>query len=134
MIKTTIGGIDVKTWLTAYSLENPPVYGSNSFTDITGTEVQDKLGDKIILHLTMEGIPTATASALAVALQADSIAVDYTTPAPASSHFKKTAYSAECDGADPDEDDLSNTDNITWNIDVTLESIDFNSAASGEGL
>lgn len=134
MIKTTIGGIDVQSWITAYKVDNPPVYGNNSFIDVSGAEVTDKLGDKVILTITMADIPTATAQSIASALMADSIAVTYTTPAPASNNFKKTAYTATCSNADPDESDYTTTTNITWDIDVTLESIDFNSAASGNSL
>lgn len=129
MVKTIIGGIDVQQYITSYRVDNPPVYVNNSFTDITGVEVQDKLGDKVTLSLTLEDVPNTEALQLAEVLQADSISVSYTTPVPAAGQFKKTAYTADCSDADPDETDYNETDGILWDINVTLESIDY--AASG---
>lgn len=133
MVKTLIGGIDVAPYILEYRIENPPVYGGNSFTDIGGAEVQDKLGDKVILHLSMADIPHAVAEQIAAALQADSISVSYTTPVPAAGVFKKTSYNAVCCDADPDETDTSVTDDVKWEIDVTLESTVY-AASSGGGL
>lgn len=132
MIKTTIGGMDVQQWITSYRIDNPPVYGNNSFTDITGQEVTDKLGDKVILYISMQDIPHDKALQLAKILQADSVTVDYTTPIAAVGEFKKTAYTSSCEDADPDAD-YDDTSNITWDIDVTLESIVY-AAASGDSL
>lgn len=128
MIKTVIGGIEVQDWITDYHVDNPAIYGDQKFTDINGVEVQEKRGDKVILNISMADIPTPTAVQLATVLQQNSIAVDYTTPAPASNKFKKTKYHSECSDGDPDEPDYNATDDVLWDIDVTLESTDFNSA------
>ena len=134
MVKTIIGGIDVQKWITNYRVDNPPIYGNNGFVDISGVEIQDKLGDKITIQISMADIPTPIAVQLATILQADSIPVDYTTPAPASNIFKKTSYSTVCCDANPDESDYEITDGILWEIDVTLESLDYNTAHSSGGL
>lgn len=89
--------------------------------------MQDYLGDRITLALTLGAVPHATAAQLADILNAESVTVEYTTPAPAVSKFKKTAYSAVCSNADPDSD-YADTDGIEWDISVTLESTE---AASG---
>lgn len=128
MIKTVIGGIEVQDWITDYRVENPAIYGNQKFTDINGVEIQEKRGDKVILTISMADVPTPTAVQLATVLQQKSIAVDYTTPAPASNKFKKTKYYAACSDGDPDEPDYNATDDVLWDIDVTLESTDFNSA------
>lgn len=123
MVKTVIGGVDVQKWLEDYKIDVSPVYGGNSFTDVNGEEVQDYLGDKITLRLSLGGVPHTAAAQLADILNAESVTVEYTTPAPAVSKFKKTAYSAVCSDADPDEVDYDVTDGIEWDIDVTLESV-----------
>ena len=128
MVKTVIGGLAVQDWIEDYKLDISPVYGGNGFTDVNGEEVQDRLGDKITLHLSLGAVPHTLAAQLADILNKDSVEVEYTTPAPAVSKFKKTAYSAVCSDADPDTADFDDTNGIEWDIDVTLESTE---AASG---
>lgn len=128
MVKTVIGGVDVQKWLEEYKIDVSPVYGGNSFTDVNGEEVQDYLGDRITLSLSLGAVPHPVAAQLAEILNNDSVEVEYTTPAPAVSKFKKTAYSAVCSNADPDTADFDDTNGIEWDIDVTLESTE---AASG---
>ena len=128
MVKTVIGGLAVQAWIEDYKIDISPVYGGNAFTDVNGEEVQDRLGDKITLHLSLGAVPHTLAAQLADILNKDSVEVEYTTPAPAVSKFKKTAYSAVCSDADPDTADFDDTNGIEWDIDVTLESTE---AASG---
>ena len=132
MVKTVIGGVDVQKWLEDYKIDVSPVYGGNSFTDVNGEEVQDYLGDKITLRLSLGGVPHTAAAQLAEILNAESVTVEYTTPASAVSKFKKAEYSAVCSDADPDEVDYDVTDGIEWDIDVTLESV--STADSGDRL
>lgn len=130
MVKTIIGGVDVQAWTTAYRIDNPPVYGNNSFTDITGIDVLDKLGDKVTLQLSLADVPTDIALQLATAMQADSISVSYTTPVPAAGLFKKVSYNVVCSDADPEQTDYDYTDGIKWDIDINLESIDYAASCS----
>lgn len=132
MVKTIVGGLAVQDWLEDYKIDISPVYGDNSFTDVNGTEVQDYLGDKITLSLSFGGVPHDTAARLAEILNAETVTVEYTTPAPAVSKFKKTAYSAICSNADPDTADFDDTDGIEWDINVTLESTE--AAVGGDRL
>lgn len=132
MVKTVIGGLAVQGWIEDYKIDISPVYGGNSFTDVNGEEVQDYLGDKITLRLSLGGVPHTAAAQLADILNTDSVTIEYTTPAPAVSKFKKTAYSAVCYDADPDEEDYEVTDGIKWDIDITLESTI--AASSGDRL
>ena len=128
MVKTIVGGIAVQDFIEEYKIDISPVHGDNSFTDINGEEVQDYLGDRITLNLSLGGVPHTLAAQLAEILNNDSVEVEYTTPAPAVSKFKKTAYSAVCSNADPDTADFDDTGGIEWDISVTLESTE---AASG---
>lgn len=135
MVKTIIGGVEVQGWIMGddYTVNIEPVYGGNSFIDAnSGAEVQDKLGDKITLSISLEGVPHSVAAQLAEILLADSVEVEYTTPAPAVSNFKKTSYRAVCSNSDPDETDFKVTDGVEWDIDVTLESVEY--AGSGDRL
>lgn len=131
MVKTDIGGLAVQDWIEDYKIDISPIYGDNSFTDINGEEVQDYLGDRITLALTLGAVPHDTAAQLADILNSESVTVEYTTPAPAVSKFKKTAYSAVCSNADPDSD-YADTGGIEWDINVTLESTE--AAAGGNRL
>ena len=128
MVKTIVGGIAVQDFIEEYKIDISPVHGDNSFTDINGEEVQDYLGDRITLNLSLGGVPHTLAAQLADILNKDGVEVEYTTPAPAVSKFKKTAYSAVCSNADPDTTDFDDTGGIEWDISVTLESTE---AASG---
>lgn len=132
MVKTVIGGLAVQDWIEDYKIDISPVYGDNSFTDINGEEVQDYLGDKITLSLSLGGVPHDTAARLAEILNAENVTVEYTTPAPATSKFKKTAYSAVCANADPDTADFDKTGGIEWDISVTLVSV--TAAVGGDRL
>ena len=132
MVKTKIGSLAVQEWIEDYKIDISPVYGGNSFTDINGEEVQDYLGDKITLSLSLGGVPHGKAAQLANILNAESVTVEYTTPAPATSKFKKTAYSAVCSNADPDTADFDKTGGIEWDISVTLESTE--AAVGGDRL
>ena len=132
MVKTIVGGIAVQDFIEEYKIDISPVHGDNSFTDINGEEVQDYLGDRITLNLSLGAVPHTLAAQLAEILNKGSVEVEYTTPAPAVSKFKKTAYSAVCSDADPDEVDYDVTDGIEWDIDVTLESV--STADSGDRL
>lgn len=123
MVKTIIGGLAVQDHITDYKIDISPVYGENSFTDIYGEEIQDYLGDKITIDLSLGEVPHDMAVQLAEKLNAESIQVEYTTPAPAVSSFKKTSYSAVCSDADPDTVDFDKTGGIKWDISITLESI-----------
>lgn len=132
MVKTIVGGLAVQEWLEDYKIDISPVYGDNSFTDVNGEEVQDYLGDKITLSLSLGGVPHGKAAQLANILNAESVTVEYTTPAPATSKFKKIAYSAVCSNADPDTADFDDTGGIEWDISVTLESTE--AAVGGDRL
>lgn len=135
MVRTVIAGVEIQDWIidSGYKINITPVYGGNGFTDINGVEIQDRLGDKITLNIALEGVPNNVAEQIAEAVQPDSFEVEYTTPAPAVSRFKKTAYSAVCSDSDPDETDYEFTGGIEWDINISLESVEF-TAADGNYL
>lgn len=132
MVKTIIGGVDVQKYTTAYEVKNPAVMGDNSFRSVTGNYISDIIGNEVTLDITLEAVPTPISLQLAEALEGDSVMVDYTTPVPARSRFYKVSYDAECEDADPDNENFDSTDNILWNIKLSLRSA--GSANSGGGL
>ncbi len=131
MVKTIIGGVDVQKYTMSYSCKCPPVNGSNGFYDANGNYSFDRLGDEVLLEITLEDVPTPVSMALAIALEAASVTVDYTTPVPARSEFYKTDYSAECEDADPDDPNFDHTDGIKWTINLSLHSAALNAAQDG---
>lgn len=80
MVKTIVGGIAVQDFIEEYKIDISPVHGDNSFTDINGEEVQDYLGDRITLSLSLGAVPHTLAAQLADILNAESVEVEYTTP------------------------------------------------------
>lgn len=131
MVKTIIGGVDVQEYTSSYSCDCPPVNGGNGFYDANGNYISDRLGDEVLLDITLEDVPTPVSMSLAKALEAASVTVDYTTPVPARSEFYKTAYSAECEDADPDDPNFDHTDGIKWTINLSLHSVGLKTVPDG---
>lgn len=132
MVKTIIGGVDVQEYTTAYAIKSPSLMGDNSFQSVTGKYISGIIGSEVTLDITLEAVPTPISLQLAKALEEESVVVDYTTPVPARSRFYKVSYDAECEDADPDNENFDNTDGILWNIKLSLRSVE--SANSGGGL
>lgn len=130
MVKTIIGGVDVQEKITEYSCDFLPEFSDNGFKSVTGKRINKKTGDNVVLNIRLEEVPTSMSLALASALEADEVVVDYTTPLPGRQKFYKTSYRAECEDADPDNSDLADTDGILWNISLSLHSV----ALGGDGL
>ena len=122
MVKTIIGGVDVQEYTTAYSLKNPAIMGENSFRSVTGNYISGMIGSEVMLDITLEAVPTPVSLKLAKALEGESVVVDYTTPVPGRSRFYKVSYDAECEDADPDNENYNATDGILWNIRLSLRS------------
>ena len=122
MVKLTIGGIDIKNYITNYSCKCSPVNGSNGFYDLHGNYISDRQGDEIFIDVTLEGVPTPVSVALAAALAGDSVEVDHTVPFAGHGKFYKTTYTAQCENADPGNTDYDDTDNIEWTVQISLSS------------
>lgn len=133
MVKTIIGGVNVQEYITEYSCDFLPEFSNNDFKTVNGKHINKKMGDNVVLNIRLEEVPTNISLALASALEADEVYVDYTTPLPRRQKFYKTSYRAECDDADPDNTDFTETDGILWNISLTLHSVDI-AADGGDGL
>ena len=132
MVKTIIGGVDVQEYTTSYSIKNPPIMGDNSFQAVNGDSISNIIGSEVTIDITLEAVPTPVSMELAEALEGESVMVDYTTPVPKRSKFYKVSYDAECEDADPDNEDFDSTDGILWNIKLSLRSAE--SINSGGGL
>lgn len=133
MVKTIIGGVDVQKYITEYSCELIPVFSSNTFTAYDGKNIQKKLGDNVVINISLADVPTNVSTELAAELEADEVEVDYTSPLPHRQKFYKTSYRAGCEDADPDNDNYDETDGILWNIDLSLRSVDI-AVTGGDGL
>lgn len=132
MVKTIIGGVDVQEYTTAYSVKNPSVMGDNSFQSVTGNFIPGIVGNEVTLDITLEAVPTPVSLQLAEVMEGESVMVDYTTPVPRRSRFYKVSYDAECEDADPENRDFNVTEDILWNIKLSLRSVE--SGNSGGGL
>ena len=132
MVKTIIGGVDVQEYTTAYEVKNPAVVGGNSFQSVTGNFIPGIVGNEVTLDITLEAVPTPISLQLAEVMEGESIMVDYTTPVPRRSRFYKVYYDAECEDADPENRDFDATEDILWNIKLSLRSAE--SGNSGGGL
>ena len=133
MVKTIIGGVDVQEYTTAYEVKNPAVMGDNSFRSVTGNYISGIIGNEVTLDITLEAVPTSVSMQLAEAMGKESVMVDYTTPVPARNRFYKVSYDAECEDADPDNENFDSTDGILWNIKLSLRSAE-SAGSSGGGL
>ena len=132
MVKTIIGGVDVQDYTTAYEVKNPAVVGGNSFQSVTGNFIPGIVGNEVTLDITLEAVPTPISLQLAEVMERESVMVDYTTPVPRRSKFYKVSYDAECEDADPENRNFDVTEDILWNIKLSLRSVE--SGNSGGGL
>lgn len=124
MVELTIGGISVGKWATGYSVDVRPVTENNDFKSVSGNYIPDKIGDEVILDITLEEIPEDVSKNVATALQAKTVDVSYTTPSLRHDKFYSTSYKAECEGGNPENE---------WKIYVTLHSAGIVSSGSETG-
>ena len=132
MVKTIIGGVDVQEYTVEYSCDCPPVFSDNEFRTASGKRLHKKIGDNATINIRLEEVPTSVSMALAEALEADEVEVDYTSPIPKRAKFYKTSYRADCEDGDPD--DKSNDSGVLWNISLVLQSVAATAADGGDGL
>lgn len=122
MVKTIIGGLDVGRYITQYTPSVRKVYGNNGFIGADGTEIKDVMGDRTTLKIRLERVPTEFSQRLAEICAGDEFEADYTTPLLMRNRFECIAYDAKCTNADPRNRIPSDTGNVLWAIDLTLES------------
>lgn len=123
MIRLTIGGVDVHDYLTSYSPLMELVKGGNDFTNYDGTRIIDSLGTKITLSFSLAKLPTSISRQLADIVKSPSFEVIYTDPFETKSTFTLKSYNSSSRFTDPRNKDFSDTSNITWNVDMSIESL-----------
>lgn len=131
MVKTIIGGIDVQEYITRYSISSPPIMNDNAFRSANDEYVTGITGSEVTLKITLEAVPTPVSMKLAEVMNEANFIVDYTTPVPRRNKFHKVLYDAECEDADPDNENYNVTDGILWNIKLSLRSVESNTSGGG---
>lgn len=133
MVTAKIGGVVLDKYIArdGYDIRIEPEYGQNGFIASNGTEVIDRLGDKVLLSIDLIDVPMTDAVRIANAVKDDTFTADYTTPVLTSGEFKLTSYKSNCSDADPDERDPSVTDGILWDISISAESVGYVNSSGG---
>lgn len=132
MIQVLAGTIALHKYITDYSIDVTPAESANSFTRYDGKVIKSSYGYKTVISCTLKKVPHDIAESIAEIVKSDSFSLTYTTPIETTSTFKCTKYNAVPKCSDPREKNPLVTDNITWNITMTLESADY--GGSGGGL
>lgn len=132
MIQVLAGTIALHKYITDYSINVASAESANSFTRYDGKIISPSYGHKTTISCTLKKVPHDTAENIAEVVKSDSFSLTYTTPIETTSTFKCTKYNAVPKCSDPREKNPLVTDNITWNITMTLESTDY--GGSGGGL
>lgn len=124
MIQVIAGGISLHPYITSYDVDIKPNTSGNNFTAHDGVQIAKVMGHTTVISLTMEKVPHGTAKAVAEVVKAESFEMTYTSPIVITSNFKCTKYNAKPKNADPRQKNPLITDNLTWTIQLTVESAD----------
>ena len=128
-----LGDVEIHEKTTDYEIDISPVDSSNGFTTFDGKEIRPVMGHKTTISCNLKGVPHAKAQDIARIVKAKDFDLTYTTPLKVTSKFRCTKYNAVPKNSDPREKNPLITDNITWNISLTLESAEI-AADDGDGL
>lgn len=133
MIQFTALGVDIHKYITngSYRINVAPVTSGQSFTAQNGEVINAVQGHKTTISCELNNVPHAVAQQIAATVQADKFELAYTTPITITENFKCTKYDAQPKFTDPRQKDPSITENITWNISLSMESA---SIAAGDSL
>lgn len=127
-----MGDIEIHKYATDYDVNITRIESDNAFKTADGKEIKKLMGHKTIISCTLKKVPHAKAQEIAKIVKQESFDLTYTTPLKLTTRFKCTRYSPTPKCADPRQKNPLITDKITWNILLTLESVD--NAADGDGL
>lgn len=131
MIQVLAGKIPLHGLITAYRINVVPVTSDNGFTAYDGTAVNPVKGHKTVIECTLGKVPHATAQSIAEIVSINEFDLTYTTPIEITNKFRCTKYDAAPKNTDPRQKNPLLTDNVTWNISMTLESTDIGAALGG---
>lgn len=127
-----MGDIEIHKYATDYDVNITRIESDNAFKAMNGKELKKLIGHKTVISCTLKKVPHAEAQAIADIVKQDSFELTYTTPLALTNQFKCTRYNPTPKCADPRQKNPLITNKITWNILLTLESVD--TADSGDGL
>ena len=104
-------GINLVPFLTEYSLQLSPQTGGNSFTDINGETVSDRLGDKLSISFSLRHTVEETAQMISAAVNSGEIDVICSAPSQISTQCRVVSYKA-----------IPYMKSTQWNFNITIES------------
>ncbi len=135
MIQLTALGVDIHKYTVngSYRVNVTPVTSGNGFTAQDGTVFSAIQGHKTTISCELKSVPHAVAEQIAATVQADKFELAYTTPITITEFFRCTKYDAQPKFTDPRQKDPSVTENITWNISLSMESASI-AATDGDSL
>lgn len=125
--------INIHEYATDYSLDITRVDSDNVFKASNGKEIRKLMGHKTVISCTLQKVPDAIAKQIATITGQNKFNLTYTTPLEITKKFCCSKYNATIKNSDPRQKNPLITDNITWNISLTLESTEI-AADSGDGL
>ena len=126
-------GINIHEYATDYSLDITRVESDNFFKSSSGKEIRKLMGHKTVISCTLQKVPHLMAQQIANIVARNEFELAYTTPLKITKKFCCTRYNPTPKNSDPRQKNPLITDNITWNISLTLESTEI-AADGGDGL
>lgn len=123
MIQVIANGIEIHGYITDYKINVSPIESGNSFTAYDGNPVVAVSGYKTVIDCTLTKVPQAYAEKIAEIVTAGSFDVTYTTPVEITGKFRCKKYNAVPKSSDPRQKNPLITENVTWNISMTLECV-----------
>lgn len=128
-------GIEIHKYATDYSINISRVESDNQFKSVNGGQIHKLMGHETVISCTLRKVPHAVAQEIAKIVTRDSFELTYTTPLEITKKFCCTKYNPTPKCADPRQKNPLITNNITWNIMLTLRSADLTAAEdNGDGL
>lgn len=103
--------INLVPFLTEYNLQLSPQTGDNSFTDINGETVSDRLGDKLSVSFSLRRVDGTTAISISNAVNSGEVDVICSAPSQISTRCRVVSYKA-----------IPYMKSTLWNFDITIES------------
>lgn len=125
-------GIEIHEYATDYDVDITRIESENAFKTVNGKDVRKLMGHKTVISCTLKKVPHSEAEKIAEIVKQDSFMLTYTTPLEISKQYKCARYNSTPKCSDPRQKNPLITDKMTWNILLTLESVDI--AADGDGL
>lgn len=130
MVQVIAGGISLHPYITSYNVDVKPIPGT-TFTAHDGQLIAKNKGYTTVIGMKLEKVPHAVAEEFASVVAAENFEMTYTSPIALTKAFRCTDYNAKPKNADPRQKNPLITDNLTWTVDLTVESVDGGNADGG---